>query len=489
MAEVVIVGGNYFAGESTRNNQSIFDVNDTSHCRSFGTYQIAGYLRANGITCQVIEYSQLMDELELQRFVRKFLPKDKSKRSILGISTTFFTYVEGQFPVVILALIKKIKEEYPNVKVVAGGASTASIQQVPNMLDYSIHSYAEDSTLELFSALLGKTPMPLKFKMTTIIDQENSVFDITTSSHRFVKEDCIRQGETLPLEISRGCIFKCAFCRYRYTGKKKNDYIRQNEFVKAELLYNYENFGTTNYYILDDTFNETPDKVESFYKMTQELPFKIQYFAYIRADLVHRFPETATWLMESGLTGAIFGIETFGPKSSNLVAKAWSGKHGKEFLQKLKQEIWKDRVSINVNMIIGLPPDNLKDYMEWTTWAADVGIDNLSWHVFSFSPHGDRLSEIEKYPEKYGFILHKNGDWHNGIYDRNEAFRMYDTIRRNPRKPKQIAAYSLMECLAFYPKEKMMTLPYPSYKNDLIIKRKRYYKQYIDMLKALPESD
>lgn len=489
MAEVVIVGGNYFTGEATRKNQTIFDVNDKSQCRSFGMYQIAGHLRNNNITCQVIEYSQLMDDLELQRFVIKFLPKDKNKKSILGISTTFFTFVDGYLPHNILALIKAIKLSFPNVVVVAGGASTTAILQTPNMIDYSIHSYAEDSTLELFNGLLGKTPIPLKFKMTTIIDQENTIFDITTSSHRFVKEDCIRPNETLPLEISRGCIFKCAFCRYRYTGKKKNDYIRQNEYVKQELLYNYENFGTTNYYILDDTFNETPDKVESFYKMTQELPFKIQYFAYIRADLVHRFPETAIWLRDSGLTGAIFGIETFGPESSKLVAKAWSGKHGQEFLEKLKKEIWKDQVSINMNMIIGLPPDNLDDYNRWQKWASETGIDSVTWHVFSFSPIGERLSEIEKYPEKYGFTLYENGGWHNGIYNRGQAFVMYDTLRRSPFRSTKIAAYTLLECLAFLPKRTLMKLPYSNYKNDLIIKRKRYHTQYLNLLKALPEAE
>ena len=59
---------------------------------------------------------------------------------------------------------------------------------------------------------------------------------------RWNKNDCIQTGETLPLEISRGCIFKCKFCRYPYIGKTKNDFSKSIDNVVEELEYNYNNF-------------------------------------------------------------------------------------------------------------------------------------------------------------------------------------------------------------------------------------------------------
>ena len=485
MADVVILSGNFFIKEATRNKKEPFSPSKSSQCRALGAYQIAHHLRKHGITCQVIDYVQLMNELELISFIRKFLPSDRSLPSILGISRTFFPFKNKKFPPKILHIIKTIKGEYPNLKVVVGGASAMYVNQKLNFIDYSISGYAEDVALELFSGILKKTPLKLEYKLSTKIERDNTDFNICESDHRFIREDCIRHGETLPLEISRGCIFKCAFCRYRYTGKKKNDYIRDIEEVKNEILYNYKNFGTTNYYILDDTFNETPHKVQEFYDMTQSLPFKINYFAYIRADLLHRFPETAVQLMESGLTAAIFGIETLGEQSSKLVGKAWSGKHAREFLKELKQNIWKDRVSINTNFIVGLPPDTLPDLLEMQSYITSIGIEKLTWHVFSFSSTGDKLSEIEKHPEKYGFTLFPENKWHNGLYSRDEANVYYDILTNHPIRPDKISAYSMMECMAFYDKDTMMKTPFCEFRDDLYKKREIYYSQYLKLLNSL----
>ena len=110
-----------------------------------------------------------------------------------------------------------------------------------------------------------------------IIDGKSSHFDITTLNHQWHSKDCILPGETLPIEISRGCIFKCNFCSYPLNGKKKFDYLRDPALIKEELIYNYENFQTTNYFFADDTFNDSTLKLESLHKVITELPFKIKF--------------------------------------------------------------------------------------------------------------------------------------------------------------------------------------------------------------------
>lgn len=500
MAKVIILNGNFHVEEATRNfrrnSYSLSYSTNVSLCRSLGPYQLACHLRNNDITCQVIDYIQFMDYDQLKNLVYKFLPKNTDEKCILGVSITFIKLTaDGLLPAVILDILKYFKSIYKNLTTIVGGANTTHLQQKINNIDFTIDSYAEDAALELISNLLGSNKLPLYYKLNTIIYKENSNFDIVNSRHTFSDEDCILNGETLPLEISRGCIFKCSFCSYRYTGKKKNDYIKDIDNIRAELIYNYENFKTTNYYILDDTFNETPKKVSDFYEMTKTLPFKIKYFAYIRAELLDRFPETISMLKDSGLTACMFGIETLGKESSKSIGKAWSGTKGRDFLRKLKEELWKDEVYITTSLIIGLPPDTQKDYFEFQKYLCNINIDCLNWHVYSYNGKNRIKSDIEKNPESFGFTLPDSGNWHNGLYDRNYANKIFDQLNNTAKSIRPqgngINGYILMECFSYYSNEQISnikTLPRSSFLNDLKIKRFNNFKKYLSLLNSLPDS-
>ena len=111
----------------------------------------------------------------------------------------------------------------------------------------------------------------------------------------------ILKGETLPIEVSRGCIFKCKFCAFPLNGKSKLDYLRDPILIKEELQYNYEKYGTTHYFLSDDTFNDSTTKVEQIHKVVTSLPFKIKFTTYLRLDLLHAHQEQISMLEEMGL--------------------------------------------------------------------------------------------------------------------------------------------------------------------------------------------
>ena len=71
-----------------------------------------------------------------------------------------------------------------------------------------------------------------------------------------------------------------------------DQYFRDKTKIYNELIYNYDTFGTTDYNILCDTFNESNDKLmmvksvfDKFYESTGE---KIQFNAYLRLELMKR---------------------------------------------------------------------------------------------------------------------------------------------------------------------------------------------------------
>jgi radical SAM superfamily enzyme YgiQ (UPF0313 family) len=402
--------------------------------RYIGPYKIADWVRKHGYSAQVIDFADHFDENDLWELTTKFITKDTS---VLAISTTFLSQQKyktdrgiQRLSEPILHVMARIKKEYPYIKVVLGGAYSEMIGGW-RLLDAAVIGKGEDIFLELLEHYKKGTPPPKSVRKIpawgkTVVEQfyeaNNKKYNIEVDAFRFAKNDCILWGETLPLELSRGCIFKCKFCQYEDIGKKKLDYLRSIECVREELIYNFENYGVTNYHILCDTFNDTTYKVDQWYKMSQSLPFKLNYSCYLRADLIHRYKDTGHQLYEAGLFGAFHGIESLHPKASHLVGKAWSGKHGREFIPELFHDIWNGQVTQHLSFIVGLPYETKEDILGTVEWFKEnklhaIRFPNLVVHKNVWRSS----SEFERNAEDYGFKFYDDKNWNNGWWDSKEA--------------------------------------------------------------------
>ncbi len=127
-------------------------------------------------------------------------------------------------------------------------------------------------------------------------------------------QDSVQPGEWLPLEISKGCRFGCKFCFYDHSGTV----IKSPECLKQELLYNYKNFGTTGYQLTDDTVNDSMTKIDMMYDVIKSLPFNIEWIAYTRPDMFHKYPQMLDKMLDMGCRGMFLGVETFNHTSQQL---------------------------------------------------------------------------------------------------------------------------------------------------------------------------
>ena len=206
--------------------------------RAIGPYQLAWWLRTKGYNCQVIDMVHTMTVDELVLYTEKFIT---GNTLCIGVSSTFFSEFNPKttqnhwvrrVPRMYVEAIKIIRERYPNIKIaLGGGLSDLLFREELSIFDVTIMGEAEDSFLEvleewrkgrkfIFSAeIKGGRPY-----ITTAKEKH---FNIEECSHKFAEQDCIVDGETLPIEISRGCIFKCKFCQYAHIGKNKFDYLRR----------------------------------------------------------------------------------------------------------------------------------------------------------------------------------------------------------------------------------------------------------------------
>ena len=479
--------------------------------RYIGPYKIAHWIKKHNYTCQVIDFTNRLSSEELYGATKKFISKDTK---VIALSTTFLCCISYQwpdgtrksFPKSIIDAVRLIRQEYPHIKFVLGGYGSDRVNAF-GLFDASINSYTsapEDIFLEYLEHLTKDTPLPYGKIINSFIGQDskprmnyntarNPKYNIETDDFKFIKQDVILYGETLPLDVSRGCIFNCTFCQYPHLGKKKMDYIRSMSLLKEELLYNYDMFGTTNYIILDDTFNDTEWKLKEFHKITESLSFKINYTAYLRADLIERFEDTAHILKNSGLWGAFHGLESLHPYASKLVGKAWSGKKAKEFIPRLYHDLWKDEIPQQMNFIVGLPKETKEDLMSTIDWARQndlYSVDFSSLTMFNYA-EGNTLnysipSEFEKNPSKYGFEFDENG-WKNESWTQSEAKKFCDEIRNIVKDTSGIHVFRLgiLQSLGFNKeyllKTPMNNLDWPEIINKSDLKLKQYYKQLMEL--------
>lgn len=408
--------------------------------RSIGAYQVAHHCREHGYVVQVIDFTDFFNKQELVDIVTKLL---SNNLLAIGISTTFYSALDeendpklsvnaGSNLRGLVAIDEKLsavfnvaKDFNPNIKIIAGGANSWQVVGNDNF-DAVFHGYSEQAVVEYLQSLEHKRPKTLhpKLRDQEIVNGDLYYFDIEQLNHRYIESDIILDGETLPIEIGRGCIFKCKFCSYPLNGKKKNDYIRNYDLLKEELEYNYTTFGVTNYFFTDDTFNDSTEKIVALHKVFTSLSFKIGFVCYLRADLLYHHPKQITLLKEMGLNSVVFGVESLHHGAAKAIGKGMHPEKLKKFLLDLYYTHWKESVSITCSMIIGLPGETEEHVREVHTWFRTEGKDLCdSWWPLTISSKGHYQSEFDKQHEKYGYVL-EGEEWTSKIMSYRQAYKL-----------------------------------------------------------------
>jgi radical SAM superfamily enzyme YgiQ (UPF0313 family) len=426
--------------------------------RGLGAYQIAWYLRQHGYEVQVIDFLKFIPEEDIMQALRKYVTEE-TKIVGLGLLTVPSQHLD--LYIKMTSVLSRIRVEFPWVKIVGGGPTGNRFDQDfrRKTFDYICVGHAEDSMLALANYLVRNGPPPM-FEVSPlsghkIIKESLSMpvdtkFDIQHCRHEWHERDFIQPGEALPIETTRGCIFKCKFCAYPLIGKNKRDFLRDMQLIKEEMISNYEKYGTTNYYVLDDTFNADKERVEEFANMVKSLPFKIRYATYLRLDLVEAHPQTEDMLLESGLLGAFFGIESFNTEAALMIGKAFSGKKAKDFLPQLYDR-WKDDVSVFLAFIVGFPQETFEECRATNQWCIDSGINGWGWNALYLSNNtvNEWSSEFERNAKDYGFTFIKKNIWATANSSYEVALKHAQQLRDEAGQYQRIASWSVPEVLNY----------------------------------------
>jgi hypothetical protein len=412
--------------------------------RSAGSYRIASELRKFGYTCQVIDFFTTMTEEEQYSILEKVVgPNTK----ILGLSSTFFDYVsdivrnsdrhiknnvkssDNKYTINFPYKVDKmklyfdfVKTKSPNIKIVLGGYK-AMYRDAPGV-DVLVTGAGDAAIIKYMEYLNGKNPFfqcdVNETDPSQIIingDSYNNTFDFSSSEIKYEQHDNILPNETLTIEVSRGCIFNCNFCSEPYRGKTKNDYLKNSNNLRDEFLRNYYEFGITSYQYSDETHNDNNDKLINLAKIVQSLPFEIEYRAYLRIDLMYRYPEQYSMLRDGGIKGAFFGIETLNHSAGKIIGK---GLHPDKIINELhnfRKQL--PHVSTSGGFIVGLPTETKESVTEWCDIIGDHSfpLHHISIIPLIISKLPNKLHKSDFEENSAEWYTWEGDNWHNGDFD------------------------------------------------------------------------
>lgn len=387
---------------------------EDAQARSIGAYRISSALQAHQIPVEVIDFLSHWKIKTLLAYLEQIATIEWvgfSSRFTMNISDDhgIITELSANDEQELLTYLKS-----RNIPVVVGGATADKFRPyLVGIMDYCVTGYADTGVIALHNHIVSNQPLLYSdYKGIKVVDCDNNYRDIDLTDIKtfYQFSDFIQPMEKFPLEIGRGCIFKCAFCNFSHIGKKKGTYIRDKESIKAEIVDRYSKYKSTHFYFLDDTFNDSLEKMQMIGDIRKETNIPFEFWAYCRLDVLMAQQPMQDLLADLGWRSLTFGIETFDHSSGRAVGKGADPNKLKTFLQALSTRF--PNLDFFINIIAGLPHDSaetLRDTVKWfeenPNVACNVHIIPLEIYNANDAEGRTVTSRISKAPESFGYEI------------------------------------------------------------------------------------
>lgn len=392
--------------------------------KRIGAYRISSELKKHGVDVRIIDTGRNLDK------IINWLDKQRDIEWV-GFSIPYLDYnqrisrltnmdiaVENQ-------LISYLRNR--NIQIILGGSNADTIKHYVTDF-YVMVGYSDIGIMHFHNHVINSSPLIyeiINHNKVIYADRHYGDIDLTNTATSF-PHGSVNSNEILPIEISRGCIFKCAFCEFGYLGKKPGTYIRPKDLIQKEIEEAYKDHGVDTFSFLDDTFNDSVEKMLMIKEIREDTGIPFKFWSYGRLDLLASNPEMISLIGDIGWSAVTFGVETLNKKTGSSVGKGANPEKLKECLIKLKTVY--PNLYIQVNLIIGLPHNTKEDIKQSIDWFLETGVaDYLRVVDLDIrDPKGIEYSSLfSKNPTKYGFqIISTDGiryNWSNLNFNNKTA--------------------------------------------------------------------
>ena len=314
-----------------------------------------------------------------------------------------------------VAIVKKLRERYPQAQHIAGGPhATVFQEEAHGVFDSLIIGDGEESIIEAIKD-------HLQGALKKIYTQKNFI-DINKypiPSRKYLPEATIARKGLLTLKnkpgydqimsttvnFSRGCPFNCAFCAMpQIRGMNPGIRFRSPELVEAEIEYLKSRYGIQGISLLDEI--GFPMVREGAIARIEAIGRTgITWRGQCRVDGVT--PELAKLARQAGCVTLCLGVESASQTALDAINKKITVRQARDAVKIIREA----GIECRIYMIIGLPgePENIVD-LTWT-FIQETGPDLVFLSLFTIRPG----TEVYLNPEKFG-IKKIFSDWENTMH-------------------------------------------------------------------------
>lgn len=363
-----------------------------------GILYLAGWIRTLGFSVEVVDISKETYKSDYK------IPE--AMYYGIGFVTPQLVYVKD--------ILNKIRTNYPNAVVLAGGPHATALPKEMLKLGFSavIRGEGEKALEQILTKGLEKTIYELNYVENIdslplpafdLIDMESYVSNIGVVWY-------LGNVREINVLASRGCVGKCVYCT-KFKGPLR---WRTPVNVISELLKLQEEYKIGRFHFCDDNFITNPLWVREMCCLLDK--HKIQWHCLGRADMLNK--KTANLLFQSGCKGIDFGIESGSQKVLDIVQKQVKVEKQEEGIR----NAFESGLKVRAQFMVGLPGETNEDHVLNCKFIKRNNDYVAKWGFHVFVPYP--TCDVWENPDNYGYKV-----------DKDTSFEEYQTIG----KPKQWA--------------------------------------------------
>ncbi len=303
----------------------------------------------------------------------------------------------------ILGIAHLLKRLNPAVKIVLGGpqvTATADIILTENeWVDVIVRGEGEQTFAELLKYYLNndlriEEIQGISYRANGKIQSNQSrplIINLDDIPSPF-NEGIDNKSHEILIETQRGCPFECAFCSYHKNFKSVRRFSLER--VKSDLNHLISS-GVERLYLADPTFNLDQKRAKQILKYIGSINKNAVINTELRAEFLDR--ETVDLLEKAGVTFLEIGLQSTNPTTLKKIGRETDlnkFENGIKLLQK-------SRIQYVIQLIIGLPGDDLNSFK------------NSMDYVLNLAPDKLQVFELQLLP---GSALHDNADEHGMLF-------------------------------------------------------------------------
>lgn len=351
-----------------------------------------------------------------------------------------------------IPISKKIREIYPNIKIIWGGyfpSNQPKVVLTSGYVDFIINGPGDKSFPLLLQSLENNLPYELignliyksgdeiiKSKKDELYDQDmlpelpykklNNLYPIK----RYLGKTYLGT-KTIAYHSSVGCPFKCSFCAVVpiYNARWRG---RSAELIYKDIKFLKENYGGNAIEFHDNNFFVSEKRVVEFSKLIK--PEKMVWWGEGRIDTINKYADESLALMrEAGCKMIFFGAETGNDEILRKMDKG--GTQTSEQIRAFAARIAKFDIIPEYSFVLGTPADTPAQVMQQIdqdiAFIKEIKSINPKTEIiiYVYSPVPTEGSDMYNKVLATGFSFpEKLEDWISGKWENFD-------LRKNPLTP------------------------------------------------------